>query len=609
MEDCGLKKWIKRLLTYAVAALIAFLATYTGFIGTADKTVEDVLYHRAGSTDAKIKIIKIDDRTMNQLGDFSTWSRDIYAELVEAICVSEEVKPAVIGFDVLFSSEKDAEADKRFADVCSKYGNVVTGFAYVFKNEVRTDENGNLISDGMTVDEVIAPYSILKDATSQGFVNALMDEDDSIIRSSFLYFDEQNGNRELSFSARIYEQYMKSKGLEPEWPTDKNAMGFRYSGKPGEYENISLIDVIEGKVPAEAFDDCIVLVGAYAAGMMDAYFVPVDKSAQMYGVEIHANVIQALLEGKTLEPVSMWVNCLISVLVVLALVILCEKLSVVKVIIVCVLTGLIKLLIGFFVFKAGYSANVLIVPIMAVAIAVYYVALHYYRAKAAKRSIERAFSKYVAPQVVKEISQDGTFELKLGGENRNVAVLFVDIRGFTPLSESMEPEQVVDILNGYLALTTESIFRHGGTLDKFIGDATMAVFNSPFDTEDYVYKAILTAWDIVQGGNRIEKEYLAKYGKHVGFGVGVNCGPAVVGNIGCDFRMDYTAIGDTVNTAARLEANAPRGTVYISEYVYEVVKDRVQVEEVGEIPLKGKSKGVFVYSVTAVNGYVSPEEG
>ena len=199
-----MKNWVKRILTCIIAVAVAFIATFAGFIDSVDKSAEDVLYHRAGSTDAKIKIIKIDDRTMNQLGDFSTWSRDIYAELVEAICVSEEVKPAVIGFDVLFSSEKDAEADKRFADVCSKYGNVVTGFAYVFKNEVRTDENGNLISDGMTVDEVIAPYSILKDATNQGFVNALMDEDDSIIRSSFLYFDEQNGNRELSFSARIY---------------------------------------------------------------------------------------------------------------------------------------------------------------------------------------------------------------------------------------------------------------------------------------------------------------------------------------------------------------------------------------------------------------------
>jgi len=145
-------------------------------------------------------------------------------------------------------------------------------------------------------------------------------------------------------------------------------------------------------------------------------------------------------------------------------------------------------------------------------------------------------------------------------------------------------------------------------LDKFVGDATMAVFNAPFDTEDYIYKAILTAWDIVQGGNRIEKEYLERYGKHVGFGVGINCGPAVVGNIGCEFRMDYTAIGDTVNTAARLEANAPRGTVYISEYVYEQVKDRITVEEVGEIPLKGKSKGVFVYSVTDVIGYESPEK-
>ena len=244
---------------------------------------------------------------------------------------------------------------------------------------------------------------------------------------------------------------------------------------------------------------------------------------------------------------------------------------------------------------------------MAVLIAVFYTINHYYVAKAAKRSIEKAFSKYVAPQVVSEIAKSGTYELKLGGENRTIAVLFVDIRGFTPLSESLEPEQVVDILNSYLALTTSCIFRHGGTLDKFIGDATMAVFNAPFDTEDYVYKAVLAAWDIVQGGNRIEEKFVERYGKHVGFGVGVNCGPAVVGNIGCDFRMDYTAIGDTVNTAARLEANAPRGKVYISNSVYEQVKDRITVEEVGEIPLKGKSKGVFVYSITGVNDYTSPE--
>ena len=281
--------------------------------------------------------------------------------------------------------------------------------------------------------------------------------------------------------------------------------------------------------------------------------------------------------------------------------------SVVKNIIICLVVIIVKLIAGKLLFNSGLMWNNLAVPFMASLIAIYYIVLHYYKANAAKRSIEKAFNKYVAPQVVSEIAKSGKYELKLGGENRDIAVLFVDIRGFTPLSESLEPEQVVDILNSYLELTTSCIFRHGGTLDKFIGDATMAVFNAPFDAEDYVYKAVLAAWDIVQGGNRIEEKFVEKYGKHVGFGVGVNCGPAVVGNIGCDFRMDYTAIGDTVNTAARLEANAPRGTVYISDKVYEQVKDRITVEEVGEIPLKGKSNGVFVYSVVGVKDYDSEE--
>ena len=599
---------MKKTVTSIICGVLAFLAVFTGVLGTVDKTAEDYLYHHAGTVNANIKIIKIDDKTMNQMGDFSTWNRDVYAQLVETICVSDDVRPAVIGFDILFSSEKSSESDTNFVEACDKYDNVVTGFSYVFTKEVISDKNGILVENGMAVAEKVVPYAALSNATEQGFVNALMDADDSFIRSAFLYFNEEDGTKTKSFGAAIYEKYMNALGKEAVYPTDKNTMNIRYSGKAKEFENVSLVDVLDGTVPAEAFDDCIVLVGAYAAGMMDAYFVPVDHSQQMYGVEIHANVIQALLEEKTLTPVPTLLDGVIAAVVAILLVLICEKLSVAKVVIVCVSTVVAKLLAGLLLFNLGYTSNVLVIPVMAVVIGIYYVGLHYYKARAAKQSIEKAFSKYVAPQVVDEIAKNGTYELKLGGENRDVAVLFVDIRGFTPLSESLEPEQVVDILNGYLALTTASIFRHGGTLDKFIGDATMAVFNAPFDSEDYEYKAILTAWDIVQGGNRIEKEYLARYGKHVGFGVGVNCGPAVVGNIGCDFRMDYTAIGDTVNTAARLEANAPRGTVYISEYVYERVKDRITVEEVGEIPLKGKSKGVFVYSVTGVKGYKSPEE-
>ncbi|MBQ7833877.1 MAG: adenylate/guanylate cyclase domain-containing protein, partial [Lachnospiraceae bacterium] len=219
-----------------------------------------------------------------------------------------------------------------------------------------------------------------------------------------------------------------------------------------------------------------------------------------------------------------------------------------------------------------------------------------------RRKIASVFRKYVAPQVVDDIMKSGRYKIELGGESRDIAVLFVDIRGFTPLSESLKPAEVVEILNEYLNLTTNAVFKNSGTLDKFIGDATMAVFNAPFDLEDYEYKAVCAAWDIVAGAKELEQKCMERFGKSVAFGVGVNCGEAVVGNIGCDFRMDYTAIGDTVNTAARLESNAKRGQVLISEHIYKRLEGRIQVNEIGEIPLKGKSQGVCVYELVSIHG-------
>ena len=168
-------------------------------------------------------------------------------------------------------------------------------------------------------------------------------------------------------------------------------------------------------------------------------------------------------------------------------------------------------------------------------------------------------------------------------------MLFVDIRGFTSLSESLQPEQVVEILNEYLSLTTRAIFANGGTLDKFVGDATMAVFNSPFDLDDYVYRAVCTARDIVAGSAELEKKLTERFGRSVGFGVGDKY-----------FRMDFTAIGDTVNTAARLESSAAGGQILISEAVYEAVRDRVRVTDMGELSFKGKSVKVHVYQLDEV---------
>ena len=188
------------------------------------------------------------------------------------------------------------------------------------------------------------------------------------------------------------------------------------------------------------------------------------------------------------------------------------------------------------------------------------------------------------------------------GVLKDIAVLFVDIRGFTPMTEALKgyPGLIVKILNEYLELTSSAVFNNGGSVDKFIGDATMALFNGFVPLDDYVYKAVKAAWDIVQGATEVNASIKEKYGVDVGFGVGVNCGDAIVGNLGPSFRKDYTAIGDTVNTAARLESNAKRSEVLISKNVYELVKDRVKAVSVGEIPLKGKSEKLEVFSVTEV---------
>jgi adenylate cyclase len=213
---------------------------------------------------------------------------------------------------------------------------------------------------------------------------------------------------------------------------------------------------------------------------------------------------------------------------------------------------------------------------------------------------------YVAPEIVDDVAGSGTYQLQLGGRHKDIAVLFVDIRGFTTMSENLAPEEVVDILNEYFGVITDAIFKNKGTLDKFIGDAAMAVFNSPFDLDDYVYRAVSTACDIAKASESLGEKLMERFGKKVSYGIGVNCGEAIIGNIGSNFRMDYTAIGDTVNTASRLESNAKAGEILISEEVKKRLEGRLITEDVGEIPLKGKSKKIFVYRVLSLKDTDSP---
>lgn len=592
-------KKIRGIIVISVFAVFSFILSMTGQLYAFDKIFADHLYQVQTVANSRIKLIVIDEKTLQTYGEMGTWSREISAELVELLCEQEEYKPSVLAFDIMYIGDLDPVSDERFAAACEKAGNVITAVNMVYETEITRQKDSLLVDTGY-VAMVEYPYAALKAVSDYGFANTVQDKD-GYIRHAQIKADFE-GETIDSLAMAIYKKDCENQGVTPIMPKvfEGNKFGFTYTGKSGAYEVLSLADVLEGKIPPQAFQDSIVLVGAYAPGMQDAYHVAVQKGAQMYGVEIHANILEALMEGKTNVPVSETMFAILAAAITFLFGILCQRKKIVISTILLVVFIIADVLIGKVLYGKGLVMNLTLLPTIFILLYVYHLVQGYLAEILRRQKVVSAFKKYVAPQVVDEISKKGDFRIILGGENRDIAVLFVDIRGFTPMSESLEPEQVVEILNEYLKLTTESILKNGGTLDKFIGDATMAIFNAPFDLDDYIYRAVCTARDIAAGSEELREKLLKRFGKTVSFGIGVNCGKAVVGNIGCDFRMDYTAIGDTVNTAARLESNAKPGQILISEYVYEAVKERVDVTEVGEIPLKGKSKGVFVYQVDNV---------
>ena len=246
----------RKHITAIVCGLLVFIFGISGILGPVNKHAEDALYHKPATTSDTIRIIKIDDKTLNQLGDYGNWNRSVYADLVNILCVDEETKPAVIGFDILFHDYKDQASDVAFAEACKQHGNVVCGFSYVFSKELVEDGNGNLLIDYMHISETVLPYDELLLATKQGFVNALMDQDDGFIRSTLLRFEEPDGTCATGFSSLVFESYMTATQQDITYPTEDDIMRFRYSGGIAEYESVSLCDVFDNNEKHAERENC-----------------------------------------------------------------------------------------------------------------------------------------------------------------------------------------------------------------------------------------------------------------------------------------------------------------------------------------------------------------
>ncbi len=542
------------------------------FNGSADSTVQSGVIQ---NTSADKTVIAADTAIIEAKKQYITWNDEkLYfkaekSSIDSAIgrqCCTDQYRSEesgrngtfllLIALDVLYVGESDdPEGDAYLAEACANSCPVVTACAGTFGSQVVEHKDGSFSVDEYALTAYDEPYDELKDATWQGHINSMFDSD-GVLRHGIWQIDLPDGQQIPSFHRQIYELYCEQTGQKPKAVPVTDSR-YRYyipfQGEPGAYsDGYGVVDLLNGEIDPSAYAGKIVMIGPYAAGMQDDFATAIDHAGKMYGVEYQANMVDALLRGQTKREAGTASQLVAVILVSILWTLLFYRRK-----FALVFTGWLGTVAGYLgicmlAYAKGLVLSPLYIPLAVTLLFVSSIVSGYLRAAMEKRRVTATFKRYVAPEIVQ-------------------------------------------ILNRYLTLTSTCIFENNGTLDKFVGDCTMAFWGAPLPQEDSIYKAVKTAFAMIERSAALQKELEEKYGRTVSFGVGVHFSPAVVGNTGAPNRMDYTAIGDTVNTAARLEANAPGGCIYVSRAVADALEGCVRFTSLGDsVPLKGKAAGFEV---------------
>lgn len=579
-----------------------------------------------------IIIVDIDEKSLAEIGRWP-WSRKVMAELVKTVASGD---PKVIGIDVFFSEVENLAADQALAREIAAAGNVVlaTPFfdsgplkatsepAYDFLwdsafTKVETVPGINWKSWAVKPTRVLPPVSEIAQAGTLGHV--LMYPDlDGVLRWEILslYFQDDFYPSLPLQVARI------ASDLPPEqlilYPGSSIALGARqigtdlsgrilinYYGRDGTYPRVSATDLLFGRIPAQRLKNAIVLIGTTAFSTYDQKVTPV--SADMPGVEKNANVVQNLLSGSFLRRSPGIFELAVILLSGGVLLIMLPRQSARGGIILGF--GLILFYL-FFSFWLLIDQNIwltLIYPLANMAIIVGIETTYkLFAAERKTREIRSMFSSYVSPKIVEALIRNPE-KLALGGERRVATILFSDMVGFTTISEKLPPEEVVAMLNDYYKEMAEIIFRWDGTLDKFVGDEIMALWNAPTDQDNHAELAVRCALHMSDRLDQLRLEWSAR-GLNIDCGIGLNTGEVLIGNVGLlGKKMDYTAIGNHVNVAARLEKlTRTYGTriiigentlADISQFVESGKFGHVEIKALDSVKVKGKDETVNIFSV------------
>lgn len=589
-----------------VLSLLYAGCTSLGLTSSVDCAVEDRFYQESRVPDERIVVVGI---TADDMKLFPTWpwDRSPLVQAVRQLNDDPKQKPAAIGIDMVLSSETNGEWDAELAQVCCETGNVVVACRALY--DARAFAAGANRAGSQTAENVLRPYKQLAAATFQGHNNIICDGD-GIVRRYLWRVQEERGNEVCSLAEQIYRLYCGYHKVDESFTPSliNNFWYLEYTAHPGAYLTYTLSDIYDGNFDPADLAGRIVLIGSYLAEDGESYATSIDKVQRMYNVEYQANVLDAMLNHRDMAAVSDTVQATVLVFLIAILSYFLFHISVFPGLCLYTMASIISVLMAGVLKDAGYALHPLWLPMQMSVSMLLALIIHYVRAWEGQRRMLNLFRRYLDPTILEDLlngnsTSDWSNE---NGRHADIAVLFVDIRGFTALSERIAPEGVVDILNKYLTMTSSCVQQNSGTVDKFVGDCTMAVWGAVRPCKDAVWQACKAAMDMVGQMDKLSDEVEQAYGCKLAYGVGVHYGDAIIGNIGSEMRMDYTAIGDVVNTASRIEAMAPAGKVYVSGRVRELLGDRVTVgQQVGRITLKGKSVPVDIYEIRELHAMVN----
>ena len=581
---------VRTLVVGLVAGLVTVALVLAGILEPVELAALNGLFGLRGprAPAVRIVIVSIDESDFDEFDTPWPFPRALHAKLLDAISAG---RPVAIALDIIFSepSPRGPADDAALARAVARAGNVVLAAAIT-----------RVVEAGWSKTDPTLPVPALRRAAAGvGTVTLTVDRDRTLRR---VPLRSPLGDEVLpSFDAEVYRL-----ARQAGWPAAALPRGsevlVNFLGGPKTFPWVPYHRVVRGAVAPETFRDALVLVGGTSPIFQDVYSTPFGVR-DTPGVEIHANALETLLRGTALRELPAWTSALAALLAGLVGAAFLVRRRPLPALAAAVLLWGALAAATFTAFAASGAWFRAGAPTLALVLAYGSAVVGGYIREQRDRG---RLAQFFSPAVVREILRDP--DRALGSTRREVTVLFSDIRGFTAIAQRVDAEEVVAMLQEYMTEMTEIVFRNGGTVDKYVGDCIMALYNAPIEDPDHAASAVRTALELRERTRALSTRWQARLGAPLRNGVGINTGEAIVGAMGSRQRLEFTAIGDVVNVAAHLEALTKEylAPIIVGEATWERVQGRFLTRELDTVTIKDRASPMRIYAIVPADERGNP---